>query len=193
MKIVPLSHEYHDDVLRLHESFLADPTKLQKSRFESGFLINPLSSSKLQEILDLRGQHCLVALSDAGELLGYAIGFSVKGLSYMDPEYAKKLMGTLQIKSIDPERIFYHLYVASTKKEKGIGQSLMTFQLNYCKKQEYQAVICEILHSPIQNITSINFHKKYGFEFANLIIPQELSGVTLGWAVYTLILPTPLT
>jgi hypothetical protein len=69
------------------------------------------------------------------------------------------------------EKILYHWQIAKNPSIKlQVGRNLMDKLFNEAIKMNYKSILCQIVHEPICNQNSINFHKRLNFkEIGNIL------------------------
>ena len=94
-------------------------------------------------------------------------GFMDEGNNYLMPIGMKSDSRSEAIGlNINIEKIFYYRQIAKKfgTHTKNVGLNLALTMINEVSKNGYQAIFCQIIHGPIKNAISINFHTKLGFK-----------------------------
>jgi len=146
----------------------------QEKTENGGFLIGSFSIEEISPYIDDKKNHIILTAKDE-EIIGYLISHNlcqVKDVLY------KELTSFPEINSIkDKKKILYYRQIAKLPEKKNVGSKLVEAMFDKAKEMGYEAVVCRIVHAPLQNKISIAFHEKFGFEFLGLV---QNGDVTLG-------------
>ena len=127
---------------------------------KSGFLLSEYTFLQWQETI--LNKHSLTLVYELkNEIIGYLNGFEITKAE----DIVQKNILSLS-KNINIEKIFYYRQIAKKfgNNTKNVGLDLALTMINEISKNGYQAIFCQIIHGPIKNAISINFHTKLGFK-----------------------------
>jgi len=130
---------------------------------KEGFLVYPVSSKELKELLPRENAIILVA-KERERVLGYILSYDLNFWRELKPGWYEKLNASEHVKQVLlRKKVLYLRHIARLKGCKGVGTRLLSELMKIAKRRKYEYVICEILESPVKNKTSVNFFEKFGF------------------------------
>jgi len=134
--------------------------KVGQNLEKSGFLLSEYTFLQWQETI-LNKYSLTLVYEEKNEIIGYLNGFDIKKAE----DVVQKNILSLP-KNINIDKIFYYRQIAKKlgTHTKNIGRDLALTMINEVAKNGYQAIFCQIIHGPIKNSISIDFHKKLGFK-----------------------------
>jgi len=161
----------------LKQNLIGPTNPFTPSSENTGFLIHSFTAEEVAEwIKDEENAIVLVSKKADGVVVGYAVSFNLEKL----PQYLqdKFLAAISNIDKLSPStKILYYRHIAKTPGEKQIGKALLESVLHKANLQNYQYVVCQIVHEPVFNLVSAEFHKKMGF---CLVTTYKDGNLTLG-------------
>lgn len=146
----------------------------QEKTENSGFLIGSFSIEEISTRIDGKENHIILTAKEE-EIIGYLISHNLRQI---DDLMYKCFTSFPEINSIkDKKKILYYRQIAKLPEKKNVGSKLVEAMFDKAREMGYEAVVCRIVHAPLQNKISIAFHEKFGFRFLGLV---QNGDVTLG-------------
>lgn len=159
----------------LQQNLIARQKALSDDILErQGFLIHSFTHQDLMASIFDKENYIVSIAAEEDEVVGYTMGCNVKSL---DPILQSKFVtASDKIKDIIfTKKVLYHRHIAKLLNKKNVGKQLLEFLVEHAISQNYQYMICQIAHSPIQNKKSILFHEKFGFVLMGSCQDKELT------------------
>ena len=100
-------------------------------------------------------------MAEKDDVFGYLNGFNIKKAEIV---VQNNILSLPELTDINVEKIFYYRQIAKKPNTTNIGKDLVLTMINEISKRGYQTIVCKIIHAPIKNSISINFHTKLGFK-----------------------------
>jgi L-amino acid N-acyltransferase YncA len=127
-----------------------------------GFLIAEYTLHQWQETISDKDSLTLV-YKEKDDVVGYLNGFNIKKAETV---VQNNILSLPELADINIEKIFYYRQIAKKSNTKchNIGKDLVLTMIDEISKRGYQTIVCQIIHAPIKNSISINFHIKLGFK-----------------------------
>ncbi|MFZ2151014.1 MAG: GNAT family N-acetyltransferase [Candidatus Absconditicoccaceae bacterium] len=144
---------------------------------DNGRLYYPVSEKEFGELI--QDPNIIFFCAKQGNYIkGYALGYNLKKWILKKQTRMDDIQVSQEIrKIIENKKTFYRRHVAIHPDHQGNGISkgleLSTFQ--EAKKQGYEYIVAEIMKKPIENIQSLQVHKKIGLKNIGEISYEDLT------------------
>lgn len=128
---------------------------------QSGFLVTKHSEQHLQDWMN-DAKHLTLVCKKAHKIVGYLLSCD---WTVMPPLLKTQFTELPSLKKLlQSTSLLYHKQIAIQPGQSGVGSALMKYFFEEALKKGYHHISCIIVHEPILNKVSVDFHKKHGFE-----------------------------
>lgn len=152
----------------LEENLLINKDKSAIGHLEkSGFLVVRHSQEALRNwIEDKKNQIVLVCKEDQ-EVVGYILGCDLTAHALKMQAKVAEFQLLRDISMTHP--VLYHKQIAIQSNRKGVGAKLLQAFFALAATKGYHHIVAFIVHEPVLNKVSVEFHQKHGFEYIGLV------------------------
>ena len=158
------THSDSSGIIKIIDKHLIVNKKEKSSHLESqGFLKCPHTIEDIQSFILNHEKYLVLVAESHNQISGFAICCDIK----MIPNLQPYLAALPQINN--SSKIFYLKQIAKIESVKGVGPMLMQSILQHANLKNYHYVVSQIVHSPVKNKRSIQFHVKSGFEHVSVV------------------------